>query len=93
MTAHSFTDSQVEKARHALGLDRENVAYRNYYSCEPDPDWDDLVSRGFAVRRTSPVSPDSLYHLTRSAAYYFLNAGDRIGDDMRFPPPSSVGEP
>ncbi len=85
MSGHRFSDSQVDKARHALGVTREKTAYRNYYSCAADADWDDLVARGFAVRRRSPVSEDFLYHLTRQAAFFFLNAGERIGDDVDFP--------
>lgn len=86
MTVHTFTEQQVDKARHALGLSRQQrVAYRNFYAAGDDPDWDDLVARGFATKRKSPVSPDFLYHLTKQAAFYFLNEGERIGDDMRFP--------
>lgn len=66
--------------------DRERVAYRNYYSAADDPDWNDLVERGMATKRKSPVSPDFLYHLTRQAAFYFLNSGERIDfERVRFP--------
>lgn len=87
MTVHSFTDEQVDKARHALGLSvgRGHIAYRNFYSTGDDADWNDLVARGFATKRKSPVSPDFLYHLTKRAAFFFLNEGERLGDDMRFP--------
>lgn len=81
---HSFTDEQVDKARHALGLTRQKVAYRNYYSAPDDADWNDLVERGFATRRTSPVSSDFLYHLTREAAFYFLDAGEKLDPELRF---------
>ena len=84
MSVETFTDEQVDKARHALGLTRQKVAYRNYYSAPEDPDWEDLVRRGFATKRTSPVSPDYLYHLTRQSAFFFLNEGERLGD-IRFP--------
>lgn len=84
MTVHSFTDEQVDKARHALGLTRAKVAYRNYYSCADDADWNDLVERGMATKRKSPVSPDFLYSLTRPAAFYFLNAGESLSPDLRF---------
>lgn len=85
MPVHSFSDEQVDKARHALGLTKQNVAYRNFYSAADDPDWNDLVERGFATKRKSPVSPDSLYHLTREAAFFFLNEGESLGADLRFP--------
>lgn len=85
MTVHSYSDEQVDKARHALGLTRHKVAYRNYYSTVDDPDWNDLVERGLATKRKSPVSPDFLYHLTRAAAFHFLNEGESIGPDISFP--------
>lgn len=93
MSVHTFTDAQVDKARHALGLTQQRVAYRNFYSTRDDADWDDLVSRGFATKRKSPVSSDNLYHLTRQAAFYFLNEGERLGDDMRFPPEPLPAKP
>ena len=86
MSVIELSDAQVHKARHALGLTRSKVAYRNFYSCGDDPDWNDLVERGIASKRKSPVSPDFLYHLYRRTAFYFLPAGERLGDDVRFPP-------
>lgn len=85
MTVHTFTDEQIDKARHALGLTRERVAYRNFYSAGDDPDWSDLVARGFATKLKSPVSSDFLYHLTKQAAFFFLNKDERLGDEVRFP--------
>lgn len=94
MTVHAFTDEQVDKARHALGLTRQRVAFRNFYSAGDDADWNDLVARGFATKRKSSVSPDFLYHLTKQAAFFFLNEGERLGDDMRFPPePAAISHP
>jgi hypothetical protein len=85
MTVEAFTDEQVDKARHALGLTRERIAYRNYYSTSSDdPEWEDLVARGFATKRKSPVSPDFLYHLTKQAAFFFLNEGERLDPELRF---------
>lgn len=89
MSVDAFTDEQVDKARHALGLARQKVAYRNFYSTGDDPDWNDLVERGFAVKRKSPVSPDFLYHLTERGAFCFLNEGERLGADMRWPAQTS----
>jgi hypothetical protein len=80
-----LSDVIVDKARHALGLGRSKVAYRNHYSCGDDPDWDDLVARGYATKRKSPVSPDYIYHLTQQSAFFFLNCGESIGPDVRFP--------
>ena len=85
MTVHSFTDKQVDKARHALGLTRCNIAYRNFYSAADDADWNDLVDRGLATKRLSPVSQDFLYHLTKRGAFCFLNEGESMSPEMRFP--------
>lgn len=84
MTVISLTDEQVDKARHALGLTRQKVAYRNYYSSPEDPDWEDLVKRGFASKRKSSVSSDFLYHLTRQAAFYFLDPGEGLDPELKF---------
>lgn len=86
MSVHAFGDEQVDKARHALGLDREKRAYRNFYCANgPDADWEDLVARGFAVvRRESPLSSYTIYHLTKRSAFFFLNEGERLDPDLRF---------
>lgn len=84
MAGIELSDAQVDKARHALGLTRSKVAYRNYYSCAEDADWEDLVAKGAATKRKSPVSPDFVYHLTEQAVFWFLDAGESIGPDVRF---------
>ncbi len=81
----SFTDEQVSKARHALGLTRQKIAFRNYYTALDDPEWNDLVERGFAAKRKSPVSLDSIYNLTKRAAFFFLNVGESVDPELRFP--------
>jgi hypothetical protein len=89
MAVHSFTDSQVDKVRHALGLDRKKSAYRNCYFCIGDADWDDLVSRGFATKRKSPVSPDFVYSITHEAAFFFMEPTESIDPDLKFPSPTT----
>lgn len=84
MTVHQFSDAQVDKARHALGLTRGRVAYRNYYTTDEDADWNNLVERGFASKRKSPVSPDFIYQLSKQAAFFFLNEGEKLGE-IKFP--------
>lgn len=90
MAAYSFTDEQVDKARHALGLSRQKIAYRNYYVCDDDADWNDLVARGFATKRKSPVSEGFIYHITKTASFFFLNATESLGPDVRFPDPGAA---
>ena len=84
MAVHQFSDEQVRKARHALGLDRSKMAYRNLYSTGDDPDWNNLVERGFAEKHKSPFSEDVVYRLSKQAAFFFLNPGERLGE-LRFP--------
>lgn len=84
MIVPTFTDEQANKARHALGLTQSQTAYRNYYLAPDDPDWNDLVERGLAVKRKSPVSPDFIYHLTRRAAVSFLSEGECLHPELTF---------
>lgn len=85
MSVIELSDALVDKARHALGLTRGKEAYRNYYVADDDPEWEDAVRRGLAVKRKSPVGGGTIYHVSATAKYYFLNAGERIKDDVRFP--------
>ena len=85
MVVHAFTDPQVKKARHALGLDRQMTAYRNYWGGSDDADWNDMVERGFATKRESPVSAGFVYQLSKQSAFFFLDAGEALESDMKFP--------
>lgn len=50
-----LTAAQVQKMRHALGLDQADRSYRNRYVAPPlgDEDWPDLVAKGLAYERDS----------------------------------------
>jgi len=85
MAVHQFTDEQVNKARHALGLTRRKTAYRNYYTGPDDADWNDLVARGMATKREWNGGREFIYHLTKRAAFYFLNVGEGLDGEARFP--------
>lgn len=85
MSVIKLPDELVDKARHALGLARGKIVYRNYYVADDDSDWEDAVRRGIAVKRKSPVGGGNVYHITARAKFYFLNGGERINDDVRFP--------
>lgn len=85
MPVDAFTDQQVDKARHALGLTRQKNAYRNYYTAPDDADWNDLVDRGFATKREWDGGREFIYHLTKRGACCFMNAGERLDNDLRFP--------
>jgi len=60
-----ISKAQIELMIHALGLHREKKSYRNrFYVYEPDPEWEDLVSKGFAVKR------DMRGHKVWNGVYY-----------------------
>jgi hypothetical protein len=64
-------ESDRELMRHALGLDRKPVGYRNYFVAGSDdaPGWERLVVLGFAVRNTRyNLSSDPCYHVTELGA-------------------------
>ncbi|WP_419653062.1 hypothetical protein [Thiolapillus sp.] len=72
------TIEQMDIFRHTAGLDRGNTPYRNYFCAEEGHDsWDallELVKMGLMVKRPSPTSPSSLFHLT-----YFNNRVNHQG--------------
>lgn len=69
-----LTPGQVNKMRHALGMDKPYAtlngsstfkAHRNYYVTGTDMEWEFLVSQNFAIKRQDPFCPkDVVYHLT-----------------------------
>lgn len=79
-----MTDEQRKMARHALGLpNRHNVSYRNHYCIGPGghgyAEWEDLVAKGLAVKRTSPIfGGDDIFHLTLSGALMARNSNEHL---------------
>lgn len=69
-----MTPKQRDLARHALGLpNKKNVSYRNHFCIgaggDGYADWEDLVSKGLAVKRTSDHwGGDDMFHLTLEGA-------------------------
>lgn len=65
-----LTERQIDDMRHALGLTNSKKAYRNHYCADPDnkdvvDSWDDLVSKGLAVRHEpKPYLPYYTYQVT-----------------------------
>ncbi len=70
-----LTPKQLQKMRHALGLDSPYSglrgpaapykAFRNYYYTPVDTDWEILVDRGLAVCRKDSANPKNIiYNLT-----------------------------
>ncbi len=69
-----MTEQQRQLARHALGLpNKNNTTYRNHYCTGSGDDghaeWEDLVSCGLAIKRTSDLwGGDDMFHLTLAGA-------------------------
>lgn len=95
-----MTARQVELARHALGLNRKKVSYRNYFSVgfgAPDYDqWQQMVRQGNAFRWVGPIKAgtmfggDDVFHMTRKGANAVLKDGESL-DPEDFPP--KTGKP
>lgn len=79
-----LTPLQRSLARHALGLDRKPVSYRNFYALNPGEwsvagkAWHAMVAIGAARRAACPGQPFSLdfFYLTLPAARCVLNRGE-----------------
>ena len=69
-----ITEKQKKNMLHALGLDYKKKAFRNYYCCSKDHEgWNDLISKGFAVKRDSALlSPDDCYFFVTEKGAKFL---------------------
>lgn len=69
-----MTPAQRELARHALGLpNKKHTTNRNYYCIgkggDGYTDWEDLVSKGLAIKRRVPhFGGDDLFYLTLEGA-------------------------
>lgn len=69
--------SQIQKMRHALGLyhpinsKMKLVANRNFYVTGDDPEWNELVERGLASKRSDPsCKGDYMYHVSEMGLDY-----------------------
>jgi hypothetical protein len=93
--AFEMTSQQKELARHALGLTRNRVSFRNHFvTGEGGPDhaiWMEMVAAGQATRRAGNelTGGDDLFRLTRVGAGAALNPRERLCPED-FPPQSKV---
>lgn len=66
--AVTVTDEEVDLLRHALGLDRARVSYRNHYSVSPKaetyPICTRLLSKGLMERSATYTSTMIHFHVT-----------------------------
>lgn len=76
--------SQIRKMKHAIGLDhdtqrrsKKNV-HRNFYAAGDDPEWNDIVEKGLAVKRADPFNKNCfVYHLNEHGVKYISSVIDR----------------
>lgn len=62
---NKITELQREEMRHALGLDRSPEPTRNnYYSDADDKEWNDLVEKGYAIKRPGWDDESAYFHVT-----------------------------
>lgn len=68
---------QIRKMKHAIGMDNSKVvrgeyfAFRNYYTCGDNEDWNEIVGHGLASKRRDPFSSkDVVYKLTNEGIEY-----------------------
>ncbi len=92
--APSMNATQVDLARHALGLpNKRRQSYRNHFVCGPghsDHDnWAIMAANGFARRRAGNALScgEDVFWLTSAGAIAAIKKGERL-DQEDFPAPS-----
>lgn len=79
MTTHELnlddiSPDQLNKMRHALGLNRKKKPYRNYFNTSAnDPYWCDLVEKGFATKGGAWTSDTANFYVTFDAVKLIYN--------------------
>jgi len=59
------TERQLDQMRHALGLNYgKEMTRNNYYTDSDDLEWNDLVEKGYAVKRSGWDDESAYYHVT-----------------------------
>jgi hypothetical protein len=86
-----MTPKQREFARHALGLpNKKSTSYRNHFCIgvggDGHEDWEDLVSKGLAVKRTSDLyGGDDIFYLTLQGALMVRGPKEHLSqEDTQF---------
>lgn len=89
--AEKVSDSQLQLARHALGLPNESArSYRNrFYVPKANPahaEWCDMVAKGLAKQRSDcpGIALTDMFTLTKAGAEIALLLGERL-DPEDFP--------
>jgi hypothetical protein len=72
-----LTDTQIEEMKHALGLNYSKTQTRNYfYTDADDREWNDLVEKGFAVKRKGWDEESAYFRLTDEGIAYLAGLED-----------------
>jgi hypothetical protein len=75
-----ITDIQIDQMKHALGLNYSKTQTRNYfYSDADDPEWNDLVEKGLAVKRPSWDEESAYFHVTEKGINLLAGLEDGKG--------------
>ena len=60
-----ITNVQREEMKHALGLNYgKKITRNNFYTDADDADWNDLVEKGYAVKRNGWDDESAYFHIT-----------------------------
>ena len=90
----SITDKQRDMMAHAVGHMKSTkprarvrtlaTCYRNYYCTEEDPAWEDLVTKGYALRRSGNAATggDLVYHVTEEGFALLVQHRNQLIADL-----------
>lgn len=77
MSQPKLSIRQIEIMQHAIGFDRKSIknnkymAYRNrYIVSNPDIDWEDLISIGYATKREFEIEKQIAYYVSEPGMKY-----------------------
>lgn len=82
----TITADERDFIRHALGLTRQKIGYRNYFSAGPKDEaiGRALVARGLAVvREPTPAYPDPVFYITTKGFHAAKEVGEIIDFEER----------
>ncbi|MCI3922450.1 hypothetical protein MO973_19645 [Paenibacillus sp. TRM 82003] len=68
-----ITESQIEQMKHALGMNYAKLPTRNFFYCElDDPEWNDLVEKGFAYKRPGWDDESAYFYVTEAGVNHIF---------------------
>lgn len=79
-----LTEMQVDNIKHALGLSRKKIPYRNYYNDNDNASWNELVVKGIAKKiEVKNCSGAFMYCLNDSGIRVIQGSPDLFNLDKR----------